>query len=88
MRKEWTASEMGRKGGRLRAEHFTKRQIRAWGKLGGRPSVLTGKAGERLQRMLEEGLPHVEIAKAFGISLRTVGRYKRRLEEGRKEGVT
>jgi DNA invertase Pin-like site-specific DNA recombinase len=87
MRKEWTASEMGHKGGKARADHFSKRQIRAWGKLGGRPSMLAGKARDRLDRMLEEGRPHAEIAKAFGVSLRTVGRYKRRLEEGRKKGV-
>jgi DNA invertase Pin-like site-specific DNA recombinase len=88
MAKEWTASEMARKAGRLRAEHFSKRQIRAWGKLGGRPSVLTGKARERLERMLEEGRPHAEIVKAFGISLRSVGRYKQRLRKAAKKGVT
>jgi DNA invertase Pin-like site-specific DNA recombinase len=86
MAKEWTASEMARKAGRLRAEHFSKRQISAWGKLGGRPSALTGKARERLERMLEDERPRAQIAKAFGVSLRTVGRYKQRLEEGLKRG--
>ncbi len=77
---------MGRKGGKARAEHFSRRQIRAWGKLGGRPSVLTGKARGRLERMLEEGRPHAEIAKAFGVSLRTVGRCKQRLKQPAKRG--
>jgi len=76
MRKEWTASEMGHKGGKSRAEHFSRRQISAWGKLGGRPSVLTGKARERMEKMLAQGRPHAEIAKTFNVSLRTVGRVK------------
>jgi DNA-binding NarL/FixJ family response regulator len=78
---------MARKAGRLRAEHFSKRQISAWGKLGGRPSVLTGKARERLARMLEEGRPHADIAKALSVSLRTVGRYKRRFQGAANHGL-
>jgi hypothetical protein len=35
-----TANEMGRRGGATRARRYSKAQIRAWGKLGGRPYKL------------------------------------------------
>jgi hypothetical protein len=35
MAQEWTAAKMGHKGGKTRAERFSKRQIAEWGKQGG-----------------------------------------------------
>ena len=45
-----------------------------------------GKARQRLERMLESGGAHAEIAKAFGISLCSVGRYKQRLRKAATRG--
>lgn len=36
-KKELTASEMGRRGGRATAKKYSKEQLSKWGKLGGRP---------------------------------------------------
>lgn len=36
-RKEMTVSELARKGGRAVVKKYGKRQMREWGKLGGRP---------------------------------------------------
>jgi len=38
---------MGRQGGRARAEKYSKEQLAAWGKLGGRPR----KARERVKKV-------------------------------------
>jgi hypothetical protein len=35
---------MGRHGGRVRAQKYTKDQLAAWGKLGGRPKKLNRSA--------------------------------------------
>ncbi|MGH9398353.1 MAG: helix-turn-helix domain-containing protein [Terriglobia bacterium] len=70
-----TAAEMGRRGGTTRAKRYSKAQIRAWGKLGGRPRKLDTVAAAKLRRMLRKGLPKGEIAKNLSISTRTVSRY-------------
>jgi hypothetical protein len=74
MAKQWTASEMGRRGGRARAEKYSKRQLKAWAKLAGRKSKLTEKEWARLFAVLEAGKTQAECAREFGISTRTVGR--------------
>jgi hypothetical protein len=70
-----TANEMGRRGGRTRAKRYGKAQIRAWGKLGGRPPKLDKAALTELRQMLRHGVAKGEIAKKMGISARTVTRY-------------
>ena len=79
--KPMTVSEMARMGGRARAERYSKAQLRAWGKQGGRPPKLTSKKLERMERMLAEGRAHHEIARRFGVSLRTVGRVAARMRK-------
>ena len=74
MAKQWTASEMGRKGGSIRAERFSKRQIAAWGKLGGRPPALDAKALAKLKGLLSKGRTQAECAKVLGVSTRTISR--------------
>jgi hypothetical protein len=74
MAQEWTASEMGRKGGKTRAERFSKRQIAEWGKQGGRPTKIGGEALARLRELLAKGKSQGECAEALGVSVRTIGR--------------
>ncbi len=70
-----TANEMGRRGGATRAKRYSRAQIQAWGKLGGRPTKLDRAAVLKLRRMLREETPKGEIAKKLGISSRTLTRY-------------
>ncbi|MGH9397837.1 MAG: helix-turn-helix domain-containing protein [Terriglobia bacterium] len=70
-----TAAEMGRRGGTTRAKRYSKAQIRACGKLGGRPRKLGTTAAAKLRRMIRKGLPKGQIAKNLGISTRSVSRY-------------
>jgi hypothetical protein len=76
-----TASEMGRKGGTTRANRYSRAQIRAWGKLGGRPQKLDGAALVRLRSMLGHGQSKAEAAKRLGISVRTLDRYLARVRD-------
>ncbi len=75
MAQEWTPSKMGRKGGKTRAERFSKRQIAEWGKLGGRPNKIDGEALARLRGLLAKGKSQAECAEALGVSVRTIGRF-------------
>ena len=70
-----TDNEMGRRGGTSRAKRYSRAQIRAWGRLGGRPRKLGKAALTSLDRMLREGVPKAQIAKRLEISTRTVTRY-------------
>jgi hypothetical protein len=74
-----TANEMGRRGGTSRAKQYGKAQIRAWGKLGGRPPKLDKATMGKLRGMLREEIPKGEIARRLGISTRTVTRYVDRI---------
>jgi DNA invertase Pin-like site-specific DNA recombinase len=74
MEKELTVREMASMGGRARSEKYSKRQIRAWAKLGGRKPKLTEKEWGRLFAMLKAGKTQTECAREFGISTRTIGR--------------
>jgi len=69
-----TANEMGRRGGASRAKRYSKTQIQAWGKLGGRPPKLDNAAMGKLRRMLRAGVRKGEIARRLGISTRTLTR--------------
>ena len=82
MAKAWTASEMGHKGGKTRAERFTQRQISEWGKQGGRPSKLDGEALTTLRELLAKGKSQTQCAEALGVSTRTIGRVVARLKAG------
>jgi hypothetical protein len=70
-----TASEMGHRGGTTRAKRYSLAQIRAWGKLGGRPPKLDRAALARLRNMLRQGDSKAKAAKRLGISVRTLERY-------------
>lgn len=80
MAKAWTASEMGHKGGKTRAERFSKRQIAEWGKQGGRPSKMDAERLARLRDLLAKGKSQVECAESLGVSTRTIGRVVTRLK--------
>jgi hypothetical protein len=82
--KAWTASEMGRKGGKTRAGRFSKRQIAEWGKQGGRPTKIAGEALARLRGLLAKGKSQSECAEALGVSTRTIGRI---LAQERKQSL-
>ena len=84
MAQEWTASKMGHKGGKVRAERFSKRQIAEWGKQGGRPTKIDGEALARLRGLLAKGKSQGECAEALGVSTRTIGRI---LAQERKQSV-
>jgi len=87
MAKAWTASEMGHKGGKARAERFSKRQIAEWGKQGGRPTSVDADAVLRLRELLAKGRSQVECAKALGVSTRTIGRASARLKASQNATV-
>ena len=84
MAKEWTASDMGHKGGKTRAERFGRRQIAEWGKHGGRPTKMGGDALARLRGLLAKGKSQGECAEALGVSTRTIGRI---LAQERKQSL-
>jgi DNA-directed RNA polymerase specialized sigma24 family protein len=66
---QWAAQ-----GGNARAARYSKRQLRAWSRLGGRPVKLDRQTRANLERQLAKGTSQGEVARMFGISLRTVGR--------------
>jgi hypothetical protein len=70
---------MGKRGGTTRAKRYGRAQIRAWGKLGGRPHKLDGSALARLSRIIRHKVPKAEIAKRLEISTRTVTSYVSRI---------
>jgi hypothetical protein len=78
--KPMTVAEMARMGGLARARAYSKAQLRAWGKQGGRPAKLDGNLLPRLRKLLAEGKSQGECAKEFGISVRTVGRIVARMK--------
>ena len=82
--KPMTVAEMARMGGLARAQAYSKAQIRAWGKLGGRPSALTVNQGQRIAEWTRHGIGQRTIAERLGVSLRTVGRYLKRLRGHRR----
>lgn len=74
-RRPITANEMGRKGGTTRAKRYSKAQIRAWGKLGGRPPKLGPSEIDQLHKWVRHGEPKAVVARKLGISTRTLDRY-------------
>jgi hypothetical protein len=84
--KPMTVSEMARMGGLARAKAHSKAQIRKWGKQGGRPASIDGKALARLRELLAKGKSQSECADALGVSTRTIGRIVARFKAG--DGAT
>ena len=85
MAKELTVREMARMGGLARAKAYSKAQLRAWGRQGGRPTTLDRKARARLQRLLASRRSQAECASILGVSVRTVGRAVARMKRGENE---
>jgi len=77
-----TVTEMARMGGLARAKGYSKAQIRAWGKRGGRPRALTAKQARHITEWTRQGIGQETIALRLGVSVRTVGRYLSRLHNG------
>ena len=73
-KKPMTVAEMARMGALARAKAYSKAQLRAWGKQGGRPVKLDQKALSRLRQLLAGGKSQAKCAKVLGVSVRTVGR--------------
>jgi hypothetical protein len=78
--KPMTVTEMARMGGLARAQAYSKAQIRAWGKQGGRPVSWDGKVLARLRGLLRAGKSQAECATVLGVSVRTVGRLVARMK--------
>lgn len=69
---EWAAT-----GGLARAAKYTPEQLRTFAENAGRrPWKITPKVRERILAMLKQEREHAEIAKRFGVSVRSVGRLK------------
>ena len=75
-----TVAEMARMGGLPRARGHSKAQLRKWGKEGGRPTSLGGKALARLKTLLAQKKSQAECAKVLGVSVRTIGRAVARIK--------
>jgi DNA invertase Pin-like site-specific DNA recombinase len=81
-----TLSKIAAKGGKARAAKYTTAELRAFAENAGRrPWKITPKVRERILAMLKQERDHTEIAKRFGVSLRTVGRIKADGSEGDRE---
>ena len=80
MAKELTVREMARMGGIARAKAHGKAQLRKWGKEGGRPASLDGKALSRLRGLLRAGKSQAECAPTLGVSVRAIGRVVARMK--------
>jgi hypothetical protein len=87
MAKELTVREMARMGGFARAKAHSKAELRAWGKQGGRPVSLDGKALARLEALMRQGKGHAECARVFGVSVRTIGRIAARTSPNAKPQI-
>jgi DNA invertase Pin-like site-specific DNA recombinase len=81
-KKPMTVAEMASMGGLARAKAYSKAQLRAWGKHGGRPASFDGQAIARLRRLLRAGKSQAECAAELGVSVRTIGRTVARIPPG------
>jgi DNA invertase Pin-like site-specific DNA recombinase len=79
-KKPMTVAEMARMGGLARAKAYSKAQLRAWGRRGGRPPSFDDKAIARLRMLLKAGKGQAECARMFGVSVRTIGRVLARIK--------
>jgi hypothetical protein len=72
--KPMTVSEMAGMGGVARAKAYSKAQLQAWGRQGGRPGKLDPRALAQLRKLLASGKSQGKCAKLLGVSVRTIGR--------------
>jgi hypothetical protein len=79
-KKQVTASEIGKLGGRARAARHSKRELSEWAKLGGRTAKLDGEALSQIEAMLRQGKSQSDCAAALGVSTRTIGRAVARMK--------
>jgi hypothetical protein len=84
MSKELTQREFASMGAKALRQKYSKRQLRAWAGMGGRPLKLTKKDLPRLIEMVKAGRTQAECAGEFGVVTRTIGRALARL---RSRGV-
>jgi len=84
--KPMTVAEMARMGGQARAKAHSKTQLRKWGKEGGRPPSLDGKALARLRALLRAGKSQAECATILRVSVRTIGRLVARMKASDENG--
>jgi DNA-binding NarL/FixJ family response regulator len=82
-----TLSKWARHGGKARAARYTPAELRAFAENAGRrPWKITPEVKRRILAMLGQGRTQAEIAKRFGVSLRTVGRLKAHKRHSNQEG--
>jgi hypothetical protein len=74
MAKQLTVRAMARMGGRARSKKYSKPQMKAWGKMGGRKPKLDAQDWARLFYMLRAGKTQGECAREYKICTRTIGR--------------
>jgi hypothetical protein len=84
-KKQITASEIGRKGGRIRATQHSKSELSEWAKLGGRPPKLDDRTLAHVEAWLQQGKSQSDCAKAVGVSVRTIGRALARQRRGEQQ---
>jgi hypothetical protein len=84
MSKELTQREMASMGAKALRQKYSKRQLKTWAAMGGRPVKLSDKDRARLLEMLRAGKTQEECGSEFGVSSRTIGRTLARL---RKQGA-
>ena len=82
-KKVLTVTEFASMGGKARAARYTPAELRAFAENAGRrPWKITPEVKRRILAMLGQGRTQAEVARRFGMSLRTVGRLKARNREG------
>jgi hypothetical protein len=84
MGKELTQREMASMGAKALREKYSKRQLKTWAAMGGRPVKLSEKDRARLVEMLRAGKTQAECAGEFRVATRTICRTLARL---RSQGV-
>lgn len=77
--KPMTVTEFARMGGLARAKAHSKKQIREWGRRGGRPPKFTAPELGKLRKWLAAGKTQAQCAEALGVSTRTAGRAVQKL---------
>jgi hypothetical protein len=80
MSKELTQREMASMGAKALRKKYSKRQLKAWAAMGGRPFKLSEKDRTRLLEMLKGGKTQEACGREFGVSSRTIGRMLARLK--------
>jgi len=78
--------QLGEEGREIaRAKAYTKKDIRTWGRQGGRPGKLCSEALARLWKLLARGKSQAESASLVGVSVPTIGRAAAGMKRGENE---